>query len=114
MARLKLTTPKKRVPTGGLPFEFWDANQNRLKKAKYNPEAIQWYLNQLTKSDVAEMDRRGLTELENILLQDALPIAQAGDPQWVAKKSLGKGSYGEVMLWQRTIGPDQVGSSFKC
>ena len=82
------------------------------RENRYPPQAIDYYLNELSKKDVADKDRSGLTELEKILHSNTSPPAASGASRWQVRKILGKGGYGEVVLWQRKVGPHNVRCSF--
>ena len=63
-------------------------------------DAMRYYLQELTSQD--EPTPPGLNTLEQILRDDAITLEQ-GQPTetWTPKKFLGKGGYGDVILWQR-------------
>lgn len=70
--------------------------------------AINWYQTQLTASDVKDRDTAGLTELGEILRRDTRISATSVFENWKPKKKLGEGKYGQVVLWERNMGPYQV------
>lgn len=63
--------------------------------------AIKWYQTKLTANDVNHRDTAGFTELEEILRRDTRLSTTSALPHWVAKKKLGRGKYGQVVLWER-------------
>ncbi len=66
----------------------------------WGKETMRYYLQELTDQD--EPRPSGLKSLEQILRDDAVTLEQ-GEPKetWTATKFLGKGGFGDVILWQR-------------
>lgn len=94
-------------PAPGLPPEF-RRSLNRYIKDNGSKVAINWYQTQLIASDVKDRDTAGLTRLEEILRRDSRVATASNLPRWVAKKALGKGKYGQVVLWERHMGTNEV------
>lgn len=94
-------------PRPRLPPEF-RRSLSRYAKDKGSKVAINWYQTQLTARDVKHRDTAGLTRLEEILRRDFRIAIASNLPRWVAKKTLGKGNYGQVVLWERNMGTNEV------
>ena len=87
-------------PSLDLPPRFRKFLGSHSKDSRFQ-SAIKWYQTKLTASDVNHRDTAGFTDLEQILRRDTRLSATSALPHWVAKKKLGRGKYGQVVLWER-------------
>lgn len=95
-------------PSLDLPPRFRRFLSEYYLKGNGHNAAINWYQTALTASDVKDRDTAGLTELEEILRLDTRLSGTSTSPRWVAKKTLGSGKYGKVVLWERKMGTNKV------
>jgi len=73
----------------------------------YPEDAVRYYLEQLTQQDCPSPSEPN--SLEEILKDEAI-LFHEGQPRqtWTAKRTLGRGGFGDVILWQRQRGDGQV------
>ncbi|KAI9881556.1 MAG: hypothetical protein M1830_000120 [Pleopsidium flavum] len=73
----------------------------------YPEDAVRYYLEQLTQQDAPGPSEPN--SLGEILKDDAISL-QEGQPRqtWTAKRTLGSGGFGDVILWQRQRGAGQT------
>lgn len=104
----KIPTVPEIQPSLDLPPGFRRFLSEYYRKDNGHNAAINWYQTELTASDVKDRDTAGLTELEEILRLDTRLSGTSTSPRWVAKKILGSGKYGKVVLWERKMGTNEV------
>lgn len=81
----------------------------RLLSGRYDPDAIRYYLGLSSQSAGSRRFTREFGDLSAVLKNDARPSEEGTVRQeWTPTKVLGAGSYGEVILWQRTTGSEMV------
>ena len=95
------------TPPPVIPF-FWKELRAMVESPFNRSGAISWYLDNLASIDERSRDTMGLTDLENILTYDSRTMSEPA--QWKPTESLGRGSYGEVILWVRERGGNLVGN----
>ena len=98
-------------PSLDLPPRFRKFLGSHPKDFRFQ-SAIKWYQTKLTAGDVNHRDIAGFTELEEILRRDTRLPATSALPHWVAKKKLGRGKYGQVVLWERKGETNEVCGHF--
>lgn len=101
-------------PSLDLPPRFRRFLSEYYLKGNGHNAAINWYQTALTASDVKDRDTAGLTELEEILRLDTRLSGTSTSPRWVAKKTLGSGKYGKVVLWERKMGTNKQPEYVAC
>ncbi len=90
---------KRKLPT--LPPAFKHELRARMLN-RWAVPALRYYLEQFQGRDEPLPTRPN--DLEELLQDKALTLEEDQPRQtWTAKKSLGKGGYGEVVLWQRQL-----------
>lgn len=103
----KISTVSEIQPGLDLPPQFRRSLSAYPKEYEYKA-AINWYRTELTANDVEDRDTGGLTELEEILRRDTRLSGTSTIMRWVPKKRLGTGKYGQVVLWERKMGANEV------
>lgn len=96
--------PRRKAPA--LPPRFERALWKRFREGFPEP-VIRFYLEQLTQND--DPTPLGSNFLGEILKDEAISFHE-GQPRqtWTAKKTLGSGAFGDVVLWERQRGIGQV------
>lgn len=69
-------------------------------------EDYEWYPEKSQRTT----EYKKLSYLERVLYDDARRSNATRLQRWRLKKSLGEGAYGDVTMWERYMGPDQVRS----
>lgn len=90
----------------------FEAQSLRHIKRQSHLRAIKRYYTKALPQEAAKVKSnktRESLDLEKILHSDS---SHSNSPRWSTTKHLGKGSYGEVVLWQCNMGTERVRSSF--
>ena len=90
--------------TPALPPIFHNMLIKYIQKRKHDPEALQWYLDEMTAADAREgLGSYDGEDLEDILRGESkVNLSRRNAPgTWRPVRVLGSGGYGAVVLWER-------------